>query len=38
MGDRRCAKRVFWWGNLRAGNHLENPSVDERKIFKTNLR
>jgi hypothetical protein len=24
----------FWWGNLREGGHLEDPSVDGRKILK----
>jgi hypothetical protein len=24
----------FWWGNLRKGDHLENPGVDERIILK----
>jgi hypothetical protein len=24
----------FWWENLRDGDHLEDPSVDGRKILK----
>jgi hypothetical protein len=24
----------FWWGNLREGDHLENPRVDGRIILK----
>jgi len=24
---------VFWWGNLRERNHLEDPGVDGRIIF-----
>jgi hypothetical protein len=23
----------FWWGELREGNHLEDPGVDGRIIF-----
>jgi hypothetical protein len=33
MGKRRCACR-FWWGNLREGDHLEEPGVDEMIILK----
>jgi hypothetical protein len=25
---------MFWWGNLREGGHLEDPSVDERIMLK----
>jgi len=24
----------FWWGNLREGDHLEDPGVDERIILR----
>jgi hypothetical protein len=24
----------FWWGDLREGNHLGDPGVDERTILK----
>jgi hypothetical protein len=33
MGERSGAYRV-WWGNLRVGDHLENPVVDRRIILK----
>jgi hypothetical protein len=28
------AAAEFYWGDLREGNHLENPGVDERIILK----
>jgi hypothetical protein len=27
----------FWWKNLREGDHLEDPGVDERIILKRTL-
>jgi hypothetical protein len=24
----------FWWGNLREGDHLEDPGIDERIILR----
>jgi hypothetical protein len=24
----------FWWGDLREGDHLEDPGVDKRNIIK----
>jgi hypothetical protein len=33
MGKRRDVTG-FWWGKLRARDHLEDPSVDGRKIFR----
>jgi hypothetical protein len=33
MGERRGAYK-FWWGNLREGDHLEDPGVDGRIILK----
>jgi hypothetical protein len=29
---------VFWWGNLSAGHHLEDPGVYERDDIKMDLR
>jgi hypothetical protein len=31
VGERR---ERFWWRNLREGDHLEDPGVDERIILK----
>jgi hypothetical protein len=33
MGEGRGAYRI-WWGVLREGGHLEDPSVDGRIILK----
>jgi hypothetical protein len=29
---------VFWWGNLRERNHLEDPGVDGRIILRLIFR
>jgi len=29
---------VFWWGDLREGDHLENPGIDGRIILKWNFK
>ena len=31
-GEERCI--VFWWADLRQGNHLEDPGADGRIILK----
>jgi len=31
MGE---SKGVFWWGNLKKREHLENPGVDGRIILR----
>jgi hypothetical protein len=28
----------FWWGDLRTGDHLEDPGIDGRIIFKWILK
>jgi hypothetical protein len=32
--ERREVHTKFWWGNLREGDHLENPGLDGRMILK----
>jgi hypothetical protein len=34
MEGRREVHTRFWWGDLREGDHLEDPDVDRRVIFK----
>jgi hypothetical protein len=34
MGDRKEANTVFWWGNPREREHLEDPGVDGRILLK----
>jgi len=29
---------VFWWGDLREGDRLENPGIDGRIILKWNFK
>jgi len=33
MGEGEVYSR-FWWGNLRERDHLENPGIDGRTIFR----
>jgi len=32
--DREEVHTLFWWGNLREGDHMENPDVDGRIIIR----
>ena len=34
MGARRGMHTGFWWGNLREGDHFEDPGLDGRVILK----
>jgi hypothetical protein len=34
MGKKREVQTGFWWGDLREGNHLEDPGLNERIILK----
>jgi hypothetical protein len=36
-GERKGAYRV-WWGNLREGAHLEDPSIEGRVILRRIFR
>jgi hypothetical protein len=33
VGEEKCIQS-FWWGNLRNRDHLEDPGIDGRIIFK----
>jgi hypothetical protein len=37
-GGRREVHTGFWWGDLREGDHLEDPGIDGRIILKCILR
>jgi hypothetical protein len=34
MGEREDMHTGFWWGNVREGDHLEDPDIDGRIILK----
>jgi len=36
--DREEVHALFLWGNLREGDHMEDPGVDGRIIFKMDLQ
>jgi len=38
MLERRGAYRVYWWGNMKERNHLQDPGVSRRIIIKWILR
>jgi hypothetical protein len=38
MRESRGMYRVFWWGNLRERDHLEDPGIDGRIILRRIFR